>query len=306
MKILVTGAGGFLGQRLVSVLRAQGHDVWGVTRRSRAAQSDYDLVLDDPLEPERYANIVGQNGIETTINALAAGVDPRERDIGLLVRVNSVFPALLAAAVASAGATNFIQIGSSAEYAPLQGKGYIPEEAPLTQDKLYGGTKAAGSVLLRTVAAEVGLRACVLRLFNIYGPGEKAHRLFPSLLGRLSRGERVPLSAGSQVRDFLYVDDACLAIARMIRALPENPPVAGVYNLASGRAVSVREFAVAIADAIGADRQLLAFGELAMRPDDLPYIVADTRRLDDLIGPAASITIAMAVRSILGQPGGAG
>jgi hypothetical protein len=57
---------------------------------------------------------------------------------------------------------------------------------------------------------------------------------------------------------------------------------------------------------MGADRQLLAFGELAMRPDDLPYIVADTRRLDDLIGPAASSTIAMAVRSTLEQPGGTG
>lgn len=303
MRVLVTGAGGFLGRRLMSVLEAEGFAPFGTTRSATPCMTGKVVTLSNALDATLYRDVIRQHQIDAVINTIAAGVDPRERDIDLLVQSNTLFPSQLARACKEAGARLLLHIGSSAEYAPVEKGDRMKEDAPLICDRLYGASKAAGSLLVRATATEVGLRMAVLRLFNIFGPGEKSYRLFPSLIARLGRGERVPLSAGTQVRDFLFVDDACRSLAKMLAALSDSADAAGDYNLASGRALSVRDFALAIADAINADRALLAFGELALRPDDLPFVVADTQRLERLIGPAQTTSIAEAVRQTRGNFG---
>ncbi|MCK9910954.1 NAD-dependent epimerase/dehydratase family protein, partial [Microbacteriaceae bacterium K1510] len=96
-----------------------------------------------------------------------------------------------------AGARAFAQIGSSAEYAPLPEPRPIGENDPPERERLYGATKVAGSLLLRTTAQAVDLPYAVLRLFNIFGPGEKEHRLLPSLARALSGGKPAALSPGT-------------------------------------------------------------------------------------------------------------
>ena len=301
MRILVTGAGGFLGQRLTRYLRAAGHEPVATTRnREMAAASDAHY-LADALDAGAYGRLIAAQDIEAVVNLAAAGVDPTDRDIPQLVRANSSFPAELAVAAKAAGAQSFVHAGSSAEYAPaVRASGMREDDAP-TRDKIYGATKAAGSLLLEATAREIGLRCAIVRLFNIFGPGEKSYRLFPSLVDRLSRGEEVALSTGTQMRDFLFVDDACRAILEVLVALDAQPGVGGTYNLASGKGLAVRDFALAIATEMAADPHLLKFGQLPMRPDDLPYVVADTRRLDDLIGPAATTRLADAIAATLAE-----
>lgn len=298
MRVLVTGASGFLAQRLMKVLRAQGHEPLATTRNRGAAGSNVYL-LEDALDADSYSRLIEEQEVEAVVNTLAAGVDPSDRDIAQLLHANTLFPAQLAANAKAAGARVFIQIGSSAEYAPVAKSTGLNEDDTLTRDRLYGATKAAGSIALQAVAGEVGLGWATLRLFNVFGPGEKPYRLFPSLVGRLARGEAVPLSAGTQMRDFLFVDDACRAIAKILETLDRDHTISGTYNLASGEGVSVGDFARAIAAEMRVAPQLLKFGELPMRPDDLPYVVADTGRLDALIGPASHTALRDAIARTL-------
>jgi len=299
MRVLVTGSSGFLGRRLINVLLAAGHDVTAVTRNPKFSSKASTYVIEDALAAREYASIVSKEGVETIINTLAAGVDPLDRDISRLICANSMFPAALALEASKAGAKTIIQIGSSAEYAPSSEQRALRESDPLTLQKMYGATKAAGSVLFSASAEEVGLNFAVLRLFNIFGAGENPHRLFPSLVRRLVNGEDVPLSNGTQMRDFLHVDDASKSILRMATALQENRELSGTYNLASGKALSVRDFALSVTTAVGADPGRLKFGQLPMRPDDLPYVVGDASRLNSVIGPNGHTSISDAVTPLL-------
>jgi nucleoside-diphosphate-sugar epimerase len=303
MRVLVTGAGGFVGQRLLGVLRDEGYDVFATTRNIAKAAHANVFLLNDALDVQAYGRLISDNRIDVIINALAAGVDPLDRDVVGMLRANGMFPSELALVAKAAGASAFVQIGSSAEYDVVDKSDRVVEGDPLMREKLYGATKAAGGLLLEAAATDVGLPHAILRLFNVFGPGEKPYRLFPSLVQRLSEGQAVPLSKGSQVRDFLYIDDACRVVSNVIEALHGKALANGAYNLASGNGMSVRDFALMIASSMQADPKLLCFGELPLRPDDLPYVVADTRRLDEVVGKAARTPLNEAISQTLALAG---
>ncbi len=146
--------------------------------------------------------------------------------------------------------------------------------------KIYGASKAAGGIVARALAESSGVRLRLLRFFKVYGAGEAAHRLLPSLVAGLSRGERVPLSDGTQVRDFIHVDDVVEACfnADDDMLLPSRDLTAA-WNVCTGVGHSVETFAALVAQAMGVRVELLGFGELPMRADDEPYLVGDGERM---------------------------
>ncbi|MGQ0456437.1 MAG: NAD-dependent epimerase/dehydratase family protein [Hyphomicrobium sp.] len=283
MRVLVIGATGFIGRRLVEILIGTGHSAYAVSRHSTAAlpcEHQTGSVV------EAIAAAIKDWQIDAVVNLAAAGVHPDERDSRLLTETNVILPPLLVRLAATSGAGVFIHLGSSAEYSRSTGDKPISEDSPLERRLLYGASKAAGSLLAQASGHAHGIPVAVLRPFNIFGPGERPYRLLPTLISKLQRNERVPLSPGKQVRDFLFIDDACVAIIRLLDILMRDPSAAREYNLGSGVGITVAAFSRAVAHAISADPELLDFGALDMRPDDLPYVVASTSRLDAVIGPA--------------------
>jgi UDP-glucose 4-epimerase len=89
---------------------------------------------------------------------------------------------------------------------------------------------------------------------------------------------RVALSAGHQKRDLLFVEDAVDALVAVARSL-ENTPQQVILNLCSGISVTVRTFAETIARVCGAPMELLGFGDIPMRPDEVMCWVGDPSRL---------------------------
>lgn len=286
MRLLVAGATGLIGRRFVEMSLDAGHDVHAVVRRADHALACPVTLAPDPLDADLYGRVAAQTGRDVMVNMLAAGVHPGDRGAEKLVAANAVFPSRLAASLAPAGIRALLHLGSSAEYAATAASQPLPETAPLERERLYGATKAAGSLLLQATARAASLQAVVLRPFNIFGAGEKPHRLLPAILHKARRGEPVELSDGTQMRDFLWVDDACATILVAAAALLEGGIEGGEYNLASGTPVSVRDFALTLARVAGFDASLLRFGAIARRPDDLPYVVADTAKLDRALGRA--------------------
>lgn len=299
MRILLAGATGFIGRRLAELCMDVGHEVCAVARRADHHLPCRVIVAERPLDATSYAAAAAQAGSEIVINLLAAGVEPTDRDVGRLLAANAEFPARLASVLPQAGVKAMIHIGSSAEYAASPTATPLPETAPLERSRLYGATKAAGSILVQTTAKAAGLPVLVLRPFNIFGAGEKPHRLFPALARHLRRGEHVNLSEGTQIRDFLWVDDACNTILVAADALLNGTIEPGEYNLASGNATSVRDFVLTLANVANGDRTLLRFGAVPMRPDDLPYVVADTTKLDKAIGVASRTSLDQALMAAL-------
>ena len=146
------------------------------------------------------------------------------------------------------------------------------------------------------VANSSGTSFRLFRLFKVYGAGEASHRLLPALVRGLHKGERVAISAGTQVIDFVHIDDAVEAMLRADAHCRDKGGVA-TWNVATGRAHSVREFAESVARAMDADVSLLGFGAIDMRRDDEPWLVGSPDLLRSELGWQPSIGLEDGVRA---------
>ncbi len=226
MRVVVTGASGFVGQRLCAQLRGQGHEVRG-----------FDLEVDvaDAAAVHAFA---AESPPDALVHLAAVSFVPQSIDEpALTYRVNYLGArSVLEAAQALDSAPRVLLVGSSMVYGPAQpGDAPFDEEAPLRPGSPYAWSKAAADLLGAAYAGR-GVDVVRVRPFNHTGPG-RPDRFVESSFARqiveIERGQREPqLRVGNldAVRDFLHVDDVIRAYARLL----ERDVPAGVYNIASG------------------------------------------------------------------------
>jgi nucleoside-diphosphate-sugar epimerase len=289
LKLLITGASGFIGSAFVGAALAAGHDVavlgrdpdaWrlrpyvGCFVHRRAALGDAEAVM----------RILSETAPEIVVHLAWAGVAGSDRNAPVQIDNIGCSAGLLLAA-ANAGARHFVSTGSQAEYGPETG--IISPAVDPHPTTLYGEAKLATYRLLRRLALDRGMRLSWLRVFSTYGPGDHPYWMIPTLINALLRGERPALTKGEQRWDFLHVADA----ARALLLVAESEVASGVFNLGSGSAPPLRDTILAIRDAI--DPALpLGFGELAYRSDQVMHLEADISRLYDELGWRPGIPLA--------------
>ncbi len=295
---LVTGASGFIGAHLVARLLAEGHRVTVLARPSSTLPAVWRervrVVASDDLSAKNLRRIL-DTPVETVFHLAAYGVRPADRDVLDMLKLNVELPAILVQLCAEWRA-RMVMAGTFSEYRASSSPQPLLEESPLERGKLYGSSKAAGGLTASAVAHSKGVGFRLLRLFKVYGPGEAAHRLLPALVSGLGRNERVAISAGTQVLDFVYIDDVVEAMLRAAAHCRENAGTA-IWNVATGRAHSVRDFANHVAAAMNADPSLLGFGGVAMRNDDVPWAVGSSELLRSELGWQPSVNLEDGIRS---------
>lgn len=279
--VLVAGGGGFVGSALVRVLVAGGHRVSVMTTGSPTPDRLLRTLRLEHWHPAAVAAAEPAPRYDWIFNLAAYGVDPGQNDPEASRLANAELPLAFVDMARRAGASALVHAGSAFEYAEPTQRRRLRESDPLETSKHYGMNKAAGSLAVVEAARKSGLNAVVTRLFGVYGAGEKPWRLLPSLHARLTKGEAVPLTEGSQVRDFLYVEDAVAGLIALAGAIATGSRAPDILNLCSGVEVTVRRFAETVADSLGASRGLLQFGAIPMRPHEIPYLVGDPSRLHE-------------------------
>jgi nucleoside-diphosphate-sugar epimerase len=158
----------------------------------------------------------------------------------------------MAKGAAKAGVRRFVGIGTCFEY-DLR-CGLLPIETPLRPLTPYASSKAAAFMSLSQFLPAQGVEFAWCRIFYLYGAWEDSRRLVPYLRTNLAAGEKVKLSSGSQIRDFL---DASLAGKLIVDVTLGT--VLGPVNICSGIPITIKQFAETIADEYGR-RDLLEFG----------------------------------------------
>jgi len=178
-------------------------------------------------------------------------------------------------AFAEAGGRRLVVAGTCAEY-DWSGDCCGPD-TPLRPATLYGACKNALRQVVDGYAPSAGLSSAWGRIFFTFGPNEPPDRLIASVARALVRGETVACSAGTQIRDLLYVEDLADSLAALLES-----EVEGALDLGSGEPLSLRE-AVERLERTGGRGGVARFGELPERAGPT-RIVADVTRLRDEVG----------------------
>lgn len=275
LRILLTGATGFVGQCLVNMLIARGDQVCALGRTA-SKHSAVTNFITPSLDIDAIANTLNNQTFDAVIHLAAAGVHPADRDDFTLMKINTLLTGAIVTIAKKTNAKAVVIAGSSAEYESVATDKPIKEDEKCETQKLYGASKAAGTLLALAQSAVQQIPVAVMRVFNVFGPGEAPHRLLPCLIRDLSSGQPVKLSTGTQVRDFIYIDDACSGLITAMDSLINKKMNSGIYNLSTGVGNSVADFARTASRLLKTDPALLQLGAIPMRPDDLPYVVGDS------------------------------
>ncbi len=283
---LVTGASGFIGGHLVDRLLAIGTAVTllvrpGTSLPERWRGKVHAVSCDDWSEPA-LGRALPSPDCEAVFHLAAYGVRPSNRDIDSMLRINVELPPILVRLCRKWNARLVIS-GTFSEYMRPASNEPLTELSPLEPYKLYGSSKAAGGLIASAIAKDVGVGLRILRLFKVYGAGEAPHRLLPALVNGLNQKQRVAMSSGTQILDFVYIDDVIEALFRADDHIRYHGSVA-TWNVSTGHGHSVRHFAQLVARAMKVDGGLLGFGEIAMRTDDEPWLVGDPGLLKAQLG----------------------
>lgn len=282
----MTGASGFIGRGTLSRLAAGGLEVHAVSSRGPDRQAPpgihwhrTDLLNETATEQllERVA--------PTHLLHLAWFAEPGAfwRSPENLRWVEASLR-LLRAFVAHGG-RRAVFAGSCAEYAWEERVRCVEGATPCHPATLYGASKHALHLIAEAYAKEAQISLAWGRVFFVFGPHEHPARLGGSVARALILGAPALLSHGEQLRDFLYSEDLADAFVALLRS-----PVEGPVNLASGRAMRIRELVEALAGAAGR-QDLLRFGARLSSLSEPAELLADVSRLRDEVGWSPSATL---------------
>jgi nucleoside-diphosphate-sugar epimerase len=271
-RVLVTGAGGFIGRHTLPPLLAAGFEVHAVTSSlpPRGVPADvcwHRANLLEPASARALAEAVQPSHLLHLAWFTEPGVHPTAE-----VNLDWVQASLrLLCAFAAVGGQRAVLAGTGAECA-----------CPVS---LYGAAKHGLHVIATAWARQAGVALCWGRVFNIYGPHEHTSSLVGTVARALLRGEAVATSHGRQVRDYLYVEDLADALVVVL-----SSEATGTVNLGSGVPVQVAEVIAAIAAETGRPG-LVRIGARPQRPGESERLTADVRRLREDVGWSPAIDL---------------
>lgn len=243
MRVLVTGATGFVGSRLVKRLAAEGHETHALLRPSSDAAA-----LPQGVSAHRD---------EGALDALLAALAPEavlhlatlyrhghaHAEVAPMLEANIVLGVRLADAAARAGVRAFVTLGTGAQHAGER------HDTPAT---LYAASKTAFETVLAAIARAGGLPTATLVVFDTFGPGDTRGKILDRLVAAARSGAPLDLSPGFQALDLLHVEDVVDAILAAAAALLDGTlPPGGRHALSSGRALTLRQLATMVGTALG-------------------------------------------------------
>jgi len=251
-RLVVTGASGFVGRRLMMMARERGHDVLGLCRQPPADGTDlvggYDLGSDSLP--------VSLSGVDCVVHC-AARVhqmnDQASDPLASFRQHNRDATLVLARAAADAGVRRFVFISSikvnGEQTRP--GQPFQADDRPAPEDP-YGQSKAEAEEGLRAVAAETGMEVVIIRPPLVYGPGVRAN--FAALMGLVARGLPLPFGRVDNRRSLVFLDN----LVDLVLTCCDHPAAAGqVFLVSDDDDLSLARLVRELAAAMGRPARLL-------------------------------------------------
>ena len=274
MKILVTGADGFIGSHVVETLVKSGHDVrafvlynsfnsWGwLDESDKAIRDSIDIFAGDIRDPHGVDKAVEKQEVILNLAALIAiPYSYHSPDTYIDTNIKGTLNILQAAR--RHGVKRIVQTSTSEVYGTAQ---YIPidEAHPLHPQSPYAATKVGADQLALSFHASFGVPVGILRPFNTYGPRQSARAVIPTIISQLANKSKVKLGSLSPTRDFSFVQDTANGF---LAAAQSDAIVGQTINLGSGFEISIKETAETIAKLMNTKLELVD-DEQRVRPEN--------------------------------------
>ena len=298
-RVLVTGAGGFIGSHLVEALVPAGAQVrafvhynarndWGnLHELPEEVLREVEVVAGEIQDPFSVARAVAGREVVFHLAALIgipySYLAPKSYvDTNVLGTLNVLQAAL------QAGSERVIQTSTSETYGTAQ---YTPidERHPLQGQSPYSASKIGADQIAESYFRSMDLGVVTLRPFNTYGPRQSLRAVIPTIISQALAGKEVRLGSLEPVRDLTFVTDT----ARAFIAVAGAPEVVGeTLNAGTGRAVSIGQLAEMISELTGSDAEIVHDPQ-RVRPEmsEVFELVCDSSRLHDLTGWEPTVSL---------------
>ncbi|MFD1562797.1 dTDP-glucose 4,6-dehydratase [Haloarchaeobius amylolyticus] len=267
MHVLVTGGAGFIGSNFVHYLINQtDHSVTTVDALTYAGSKDN---LSSVLDHDRHQFVEGDicnqaligellDDVDSVVNfAAESHVDRSIDDAEPFVATNVEGTRVLLDGALDHDIERFVQISTDEVYGTIE-TGSFSEDDPLSPRNPYSATKASADLLALSYYTTHGLPVVVTRSSNNYGPRQHREKLIPKFLTRAAAGETLPVYGdGSNVREWLYVEDNCRAVETVL----DEGNAGEVYNIGSSEELTNLEVTEKILTAANGDESQIEFVE---------------------------------------------
>jgi len=308
VRVLVTGAGGFIGSHLVEALVGAGARVralvrytsrgsWGhLEQMAPVVRDSVEVVLGDVRDAQfmrqqvRGCDVVfhlaALIGIPYSYEAPESYLDTNVR--GTL----NVLQAAREMAVRRAVITSTSEVYGTARYAP------IDEQHPLQAQSPYSASKIAADKLAESCYLSFAVPVVTVRPFNTYGPRQSGRAVIPTIVSQVLAGvDALRLGSLEPVRDLTYVEDT---VRGFLRAGIAERAVGQVINLGTGQGVSIGDLAQTIMSIIGRKLPILADADRVRPPaSEVQLLIAKTERAHSLLGWEAEVSLDEGLRRVV-------
>jgi len=292
LKILVTGADGFIGSHLTEALVEKGHDVrafvlynsfnsWGwLDHNSQAVRDNLDVFAGDIRDPNGVRTAM--KGCDAVLHLAALIAIPysyHSPDTYIDTNVKGTLNVLQAArdlGVQRVVHTSTSEVYGTARFVP------ITEEHPLQGQSPYSASKIGADQLAYSFYASFNLPVVIARPFNTYGPRQSARAVIPTIITQVANGlKQIKLGAISPTRDFNFVKDT---VAGFIAALEGVGCLGEVINFGSNFEISIGDTVQLIAEVMNKDIEIIT-DEARLRPEnsEVERLWADNSKAKQLL-----------------------
>jgi NAD dependent epimerase/dehydratase len=292
MKLLVTGADGFIGSHLTEALVRAGHDVrafvlynsfnsWGWLDECGAdVKGKFEVFAGDIRDPHGVRTALqGRDAVLHLAALIAIPYSYHSPDTYVDTNIKGTLNVVQAArdlGVAKVVHTSTSEVYGTARFVP------ITEDHPLQGQSPYSASKIGADQIAMSYYTSFGTPVTILRPFNAYGPRQSARAVIPTIITQIAKGARqIKLGAVHPTRDFNYVADT---VASFVAALESERIVGEVINIGSNFEISIGDTARAIADVMGVDIEVIS-DEQRLRPEksEVERLWADNTKARDLL-----------------------
>ena len=271
MKLLITGAAGFIGSHFVDyVLDHHPEDtVIGLDKLTYAGNLDnlagrlqdrFRFFRADICDREAVFPLLERESVDCIVNfAAESHVDRSLQDPGVFLRTNVLGVGVLLDGTAQFGVSRFHQVSTDEVYGDLpldRPELKFDEGSPLCPSSPYSASKAAADLLALSYFRSFGTPVTITRSSNNYGPRQYPEKLIPRMIRRARAGRPLPVYGdGRNVRDWIHVLDHCAAVDLVIR----KGRVGEVYNVGGGNERSNLDLIRLLLSLMGKDEALISF-----------------------------------------------